>query len=190
MKPKLGKDTLRWFDEFVYQEYPHVKALATKLLHTVSRPGADAEDIAQEFFVVVYRQAEKVRTHPKQKAWVYKTVYLTFLNYKRKEEKQDVGILLENCERIADGPTVDELIIYREMLYQVLEELSEKDFRLYRYVYRSDLSPAQIAAKEGVRTDTINRRISRLNQKLRKKMKKLSENGIIRHNISERSSRL
>ena len=33
MKPKLGKDTLRWFDEFAYQEYPHVKALAAKMLH-------------------------------------------------------------------------------------------------------------------------------------------------------------
>ncbi len=190
MKPKLGKETLRWFDEFAYQEYPHVKALAAKMLHTASRPASDAEDIAQEFFVVAYRHAEKVRTHPKQKAWVYKAVYLTFLNYQRREERQNLGRLLENFEDIADGAMFDEALIFREMLYQVLDELPARDYKLYQDVYRSDLSPAQIAAKEGVRPGTIYRRISRLNQKLRKKMKKLSENDVIRHNISERSSRL
>lgn len=64
MEPHQGKDTLRWFDEFAYQKYPYVKALAARLLQSASRPTRDAEDIAQEFFLVAYprrRRYERTR---------------------------------------------------------------------------------------------------------------------------------
>lgn len=188
MEPHQGKDTLRWFDEFAYQKYPYVKALAARLLQSASRPTRDAEDIAQEFFLVAYRKAETVRTHPNQAAWVYRTVFLTFLNYHHKESRQKAGVPLESYEDIADDLVIDEIVACRDMLCRAVDKLPEKDYELYQDVYARGLSPAQIAAKEGKRTDTIARRISRLNQKLRENINKLSENGVIRHNISEGSS--
>lgn len=144
--------------------------------------------IKAPFFLVAYRKAETVRTHPNQAAWVYRTVFLTFLNYHHKESRQKAGVPLESYEDIADDLVIDEIVACRDMLCRAVDKLPEKDYELYQDVYTRGLSPAQIAAKEGKRTDTITRRISRLNQKLRENINKLSENGVIRHNISEGSS--
>lgn len=189
MKCSHDKETRRWFDDFSQQEYPHVKAFVLHIFRGTSLPIGDVGDIVQSVFLTALENAKELREHPSQRAWLFKTARLKFYEYLRAREKRGCECPLNLLADVEDTCRIDDVVVWRDLLERATECLNRKDYELYRCVYQLDMSPAQIGKREGVRTDTVARRISRLNEKLRKLIKKMSENEPIRHNISERSSK-
>lgn len=189
MQQNPDEKMLRWFSEFTRREYPAAWAVAARLLRGGGCPIRDADDIVQDAFTVAFRKLGTVYKHPKPRAWLYETVHKLFNNYLRRRIKTAMELPLESCEAIGRASTEEE-VVARDWVNAAINMLSPEDYALYRYAYVLGYSPERIASILNLRVDTAMRRISRLREKLRKNLKTLSENDKIRHNTSERSSKL
>ena len=164
----------RLFDEFTLREYPHARALTCWLLRNRGAPICDATDIVQDVFSMAYEKADEVLRHPNPRGWVFRAVYLTFCNYARRRIKLRCEVPMD--VRVPDSrASVEETVILRDLLDSAYERLSGRDRELYRSVYQRGLTAGEIAAQSGQRTDTVLRQISRMNERLRKIILRLSE---------------
>ena len=178
-----------WYTAFAYGEYPHAMALARRLLYDAHLPCRDAEDIVQEVFLVAFQKLALVSVHPNPRGWIFNAVHLVFRNYCRKVRPTLSDIPLDEDPPNLYAPTPEETVIIRDLIDNAARELSPRDYGLYRSVYLLGLSAQQIAQESGQNPNTVLRQISRMNERLRKILTRLSENDDSRHNIDERSSK-
>lgn len=71
------------FSEIVDRYKDRVYSLATKLINTQS----DAQDLAQEVFIKVFKELHKFEYRSSFSTWIYKVTYNTCMDYNRKNKK-------------------------------------------------------------------------------------------------------
>jgi RNA polymerase sigma-70 factor (ECF subfamily) len=130
---------------------------------------ADAEDLAQQTFLVAHQKLQQLRDAAAARAWLLAVVRSCFLKSVRKPRPTpaaDIGLLADEA---AGGEGVVDAID-REELAAALDELPE-EFRLALLMfYFEGLSYQQIAEQLQVPIGTVMSRLSRAKEHLRRRL--------------------
>lgn len=146
------------FDE-IYDEY--FDRVYYKILSSVKNP-EDAEDIAQEVFISVYKNLHKFRADSKIYTWIYRIAINKTYDFFRKK-KIDLE-LNEEILNIADNEDIGESMIVEENLKKLSKE--EREILVLKDVYGYKLREI---------SDMKNRNISTIKSIYYKALKSLEE---------------
>lgn len=137
-------------------------------VYRIVRNEKDAEDVAQETFVKVWRNIRKYRTGQSFKAWLFSIARNTAIDLMRKR-KNPVFSDFENdegenalAENLTDpDPLPDELAVKaedKELLSRLLENLSGVHREILHLYYNEDLTFNEIAQVTGKSINTVKSR--------------------------------
>jgi RNA polymerase sigma-70 factor, ECF subfamily len=142
----------------------------------------DAEDIAQEVFVEVYRSVDKFRQESRLSTWLYRISVNKSLNHIKKDRKNRLMLSLENIfisgsederSRISKLETDEDNIEKREnalVLHNAIESLGTNQkiaFTLHKY---DDLSYKEISEIMDLSLSSVESLIHRAKLNLHKKL--------------------
>jgi RNA polymerase sigma-70 factor (ECF subfamily) len=125
---------------------------------------ADAEDLAQQAFLIAHRKHHQLRQADKAKSWLLAIVRSCFLKAcRRSSPMTGQELVVENLpERVTQNSDFDE-----ERLQLAIDDLPE-DFRIVVMMfYFEDLSYREIAEQLQIPTGTVMSRLSRAKGRLR-----------------------
>jgi len=133
---------------------------------------ADAEDTAAEVFAVAWRRLDQIPDNEMARAWLLAVAYRVVGNQYRGKTRR--GRL---AARLGGLPTespvsADSAIIRREeedAVRRALLSLGETDRELLRLVSWDGLSHREIGSVLGIKEDTVSKRVSRAQARLRTK---------------------
>jgi RNA polymerase sigma-70 factor (ECF subfamily) len=133
---------------------------------------ADAEDAAADVFGVAWRRLDQIPYTDMAKAWLLAVAYRVVGNHYRGRARR--GRLSARLSGLAaEHPeTADAAVIRQEeehALRRALHALRETDRELLRLVSWDGLSHREIGAVLGIKEDTVSKRISRAQARLRAK---------------------
>ena len=140
----------------------------------VVKTRADAEDIVQEAFAKIYKNAKKFKKQEgiEFKSWAYKVLLNTsFSHYQRLKKKQGVSLEFFETYKYEIMDEKDNLkasIENKDIIQQVLAELPEDLKNIVEMHYLQDMSYETISKKEGLTIAAIKMRLFR-GRKLMKK---------------------
>jgi RNA polymerase sigma-70 factor (ECF subfamily) len=140
-------------------------------IRTLGGPGVDAEDLAQEVFIVVQRQLERF-DGANLPGWLYRIAQLTVHDHRRRAwfrrlflRSHDVA--LDDIESSVTGP--DERLDHmrrEQRLYELVDRLKpawRDSFLLFEI---AGLSGEEIAALQGIPVPTVRTHLSRARRAL------------------------
>jgi RNA polymerase sigma-70 factor (ECF subfamily) len=157
------------FEELFERYRDRVFNLAVRLLGHDS----DAEDIAQEAFVTVYRKVKEFRFSSRFYTWLYRVVYNLCIDHRRRAaaatgagKGSDPEELEEVLRDPGDGPLdqVAEGEFSRRSVERALRRLSEPLRAVIVLRYIEDLQYGEIADVLGCSVGTVKSRLSRAHQ--------------------------
>ncbi|MCT2407460.1 RNA polymerase sigma factor [Chryseobacterium antibioticum] len=128
-----------------------------------------AQDLAQETFIIVWRQLPKFRNESSIGTWIFRIASNNCLKQIEKEKrftKADLPVHLEEKKQESLEPQI-------QMLYQFISELPETD-RIIISLELEEVKQTEIAGIVGLSESNIRVRIHRIKEKLTKRFK---ENG-------------
>ncbi|SFN57137.1 RNA polymerase sigma-70 factor, ECF subfamily [Chryseobacterium oleae] len=128
-----------------------------------------AQDLAQETFIIVWRQLPKFRNESSIGTWIFRIASNNCLKQIEKEKrftKAEIPIHLEEKKQESMEPQI-------QLLYQFISELPETD-RIIISLELEEVKQAEIAGIVGLSESNIRVRIHRIKEKLTKRFK---ENG-------------
>lgn len=141
----------------------------------------DAQDVAQEVFIDVYRSIEKFRNESKISTWLYRISVNKSLNYIRDNKKrtwfQSLDILFEtefktgSSNSLSESP--EEIIENKEkmdVIQQAIDKLAKNQkiaFTLYKY---EDLSYKEIADVMNISVSSVESLLFRAKKNLQKQL--------------------
>ncbi|MGG5210851.1 RNA polymerase sigma factor [Chryseobacterium sp. MIQD13] len=128
-----------------------------------------AQDLAQETFIIVWQQLPKFRNESSIGTWIFRIASNNCLRQIEKEKKftkTDLPVNLEEKKQESLEPQI-------QMLYQFISELPETD-RIIISLELEEVKQAEIAGIVGLSESNIRVRIHRIKEKLTKRFK---ENG-------------
>ena len=140
----------------------------------VVKTRADAEDIVQEAFAKIYKNAKKFKKQEgiEFKSWAYKVLLNTsFSHYQRLKKKQGVSLEFFETYKYEIMDEKDNLkasVENKDIIQQVLAELPEDLKNIVEMHYLQDMSYETISKKEGLTIAAIKMRLFR-GRKLMKK---------------------
>ena len=149
----------QWF-ESVFSE--HGQAIV-KFLY---RRGAyaEAEDLAAETFVVLWRKRDEVPDGA-ELPWLYKTAGLTLSNWFRKKKSLPLGYATESLDSV-DSNDPASLVMENQGMRTVLAELSERDREIILAVAWEGLTGQALADYLGVSRNAADVALSRARKRL------------------------
>jgi len=129
----------------------------------------NAEDVVQEVFVKIYRNAEKFKyvEGASFKSWAYKILMNTsFTHYKKIKNNRDRTVVLEDdvYENIADEKMNSEDMLTKDYVYSILKQMPENLAKVLKMHVIDGLPQGEIAEKEGVSVGAIKTRVHRAKQ--------------------------
>lgn len=164
-----------WFDSVALKEYEHVQRLCRFLMHSAGFDVSMAEDLVQQVFFTAWKKREDLRSHPKVRAWLYKTVRYTFNNFLRKQlymqKMQAMSLDEPHAAEWFQPQSADvlEALLAGEpsdAMQPILNKLSPKDQLLYHHLYLIPRDISSLCQDLGVSEKALKKRIYRLHQRL------------------------
>ena len=151
----------------------------------------DAEDLAQEVFIEVFRSASKFRGESKLLTWIYRITVNKSLNFQRDNKRrsffQSIGDALFGSEKMLGVSTVSaegqleqdlENKERKEQIYRAIEELPERQKIAFRLSKLDDLSYQEIAEIMQLSLSSVESLIHRAKLNLQKKLYQCYKKGI------------
>ncbi|MBE0432068.1 RNA polymerase sigma factor [candidate division WOR-3 bacterium] len=137
----------------------------------------DVQDLAQEIFVKVWRNAAKFKGKSKFSTWLYRIVVNHCLNYRRKNRHKNVSL----DELIAQGNLPDPLVVEPdweqrrkvEIVRRAVEELSERQRMALILAQFEGRSYSEIAEIMKVSQSSVESLIFRARRALKRKLAKV-----------------
>ncbi len=158
----------------IVREYQH-KVYSYALRHC--RNAADAEDIAQEVFLQVYRALPRFRGDASLSSWIFRITANLCIDFARRKKKtvQPLSDLSEETidfllDKPDESPTPDEALLLkeeREALLRGLARLSEQHREILLMREVDGLSYEEIAAVLKLPLGTVRSRLARARLALR-----------------------
>jgi len=141
----------------------------------------DAEEIAQDSFVKVFRSLRSFKGNSRFTTWLYRIVYNTSITFVRKNK---LGILriddfpADSADFLRSNISEDEAEIeYRRILLAyAIQKLDHEDRAIITMHYYQDLSHTEICSITGISRSNIKVRLFRA----RKKMKEILEKNTVK----------
>ncbi|WP_278380726.1 RNA polymerase sigma factor [Chryseobacterium arthrosphaerae] len=128
-----------------------------------------AQDLAQETFIIVWKQLPKFRNESSVGTWIFRIASnncLRQIEKQKKFTKADLPVNLEEKKQESLEPQI-------QLLYQLISELPETD-RIIISLELEEVKQAEIAHITGLSESNIRVKIHRIKEKLTQKFK---ENG-------------
>lgn len=133
------------------------------IVHSNSR--AEADDLMQDVFVAVWENIDGLRadsTPPQVNRWLYKVMRTVFIRHLR--HRPAPGMTTELSD--AEGIRAEEHDSTEELVEDLVAQLPVDDQQILRLRF-SGYSNIEIAQRLGVRENTLNKRMSRIIQKVK-----------------------
>jgi RNA polymerase sigma factor (sigma-70 family) len=138
----------------------------------------DAEEIAQDVFVKVYRSLADFRGDSKFSTWLFtitRTTCLSFLRKKKLEtlslDNERTGIQVENKESSFSANLVEQKSKHA-MLNLAIAMLSPDDAQVLSLFYKGDQTLEEIGRIMGLEPNTVKVKLHRARQRLKDKLEK------------------
>ncbi|MDO3641836.1 RNA polymerase sigma factor [Mucilaginibacter sp. L3T2-6] len=138
----------------------------------------DAEEIAQDCFVKVYRSLASFQGHAKFTTWLYSIVYTTAMTFLRKKRVDtdsidDEGTFIQ-VESQASVYDVNNAENKSRSFYlsQAIEQLLPDDAAIITLFYKGEQSLEEIAQALGMEANTVKVKLFRARQRLKEKLER------------------
>lgn len=159
------------FPEIVDRYKGYVFAIILNLIPA----GSDAEDIAQEVFLQVYRSLPEYRSH-NFKAWLGKITVNKTLDWKRSQRKhaQQENLDWEGLVDENENSAPDIVLLHKENrqhLEQICRQLPLIYSQVIYHYYFESKSYAEIAQKDGISIKTVESRLYRARTLIKRQWK-------------------
>jgi RNA polymerase sigma-70 factor (ECF subfamily) len=164
---KVAKKDSVAFRKLVENHQSRVVSLAFRF----ARNRQDAEDIAQEVFLNIWKKAGKFRGDADPSTWIYRITVNTALNYLRSRKKDDKLVSEEALQYETASPNdqpdhILDASNNSETLYEALDELPEKLRIPFMLNKMEELSYQQVADTLKLSLSNVQTRIFRAKKKL------------------------
>lgn len=144
-------------------------------VYTFTRNRQDAEDLAQEVFLLIYQNLHTFRVDSKLSTWIYRVTINRCLEYSRKQSRRkDIATFVpidnEMNAGIPDKTSVDSEVINsenREMLYRALSCLNQKYTAVITLKYMQNLNTKEIGEVLNLPPKTVETQLYRAKSKLK-----------------------
>lgn len=130
---------------------------------------ADAEDLAQQTFLIAQQKLGQLRDETKADRWLFAVVRSCFSKNRRRRRPTSAVNLELNMDAVAVEPPPGESID-RETLDRALDELPETYRLILAMFYFDDFSYKQIAQELQIPMGTVMSRLARAKQRLREQL--------------------
>ncbi len=130
----------------------------------------EAEDIAQEIFVKIFKALPKFKQKAKFSTWVYRIAYNECISRLRRHKIRTVSVdqvssgYLDRDEN--ETGNWQETEIKHRLLHRALDKLSETDRGLVRFFYFDNLPVDEIARITGLSASNVKTKMFRIRKKL------------------------
>ena len=163
----LERDDRRAFAELVRRHQSRVRAVLLRL--TRGDAGA-ADDLAQETFVLAWRNLRRFRFEARFSTWLYRIAFNAWQSEARKKRE----VLLESIDEAAtiDEDAVHELpdIVARVDLDRAMAALSDGERAAIAACYYADLTHEEAAKALGIPVGTVKTHVLRGKAKLKARL--------------------
>jgi len=143
----------------------------------------EADDVAQEIFIKIFKALPKFKRKAKFSTWVYRITYNECISTLRKRKKNTVVLDHVSQTYLADieDETIDrqETEIKYQLLHLALKQLSETNRGLVHFFYFDNLPVDEIAKITGLTTSNVKTKLFRIRKKLHKVLTENLEKEII-----------
>jgi RNA polymerase sigma factor (sigma-70 family) len=150
---------------YIVEKYKDIVfSIALKVL----RNRDEAEEMAQEVFIKVYKSLHKFRGTSKFSTWLYSVTYNHCISHTRKKKYEvssldDIQVQEEADDIHFDGFTDEER---KEYLEAALKKLPAEDYTLVMLYYYKDQSVDEVAAATHLSTSNVKVKLHRARKKL------------------------
>jgi RNA polymerase sigma factor (sigma-70 family) len=173
---------LRTSDEDLFELLvERYKDCVFRLVLSILGPGcaADAEEVTQEVFVIVYKQLETFRSESRFGSWIYRISFNRAIDAKRRARRRHAHVPVEALQAFPDRSSPSPLTAAEKAeKSQVVRSCMEQLPDLYRSVlylhYWMDCSIDEIGELLGVPPGTVKSYLHRGRQRLYARMQKKS----------------
>jgi RNA polymerase sigma factor (sigma-70 family) len=162
------------YTELVEKYRDYVFTLALRFC----RNREDAEEVAQDIFVKVYRSLADFKGSSKFSTWLYTITYntsVTFLRKKKMETRslddENTFVQLENQESSFNANLMEQKSRVNRV-NEAISQLSADDAQIISLFYKGDQSLEEIGVIMGMDANTIKVRLHRARHKLKDKLEK------------------
>ncbi|MGI6161615.1 MAG: RNA polymerase sigma factor [Christensenellales bacterium] len=153
---KIKNGDYSWFPELVAEYQDRIYAMAWRF--TLNH--ADAEDLAQDIFLLIYRKLHTFRQEAALSTWIYRVAYNKAV--RKKPVPQTVPLLADNAAPAKEYDFSSQLDLHNAI--SQLDKIYRAVIELY---YFQDLSAADISEVLRLPLRTVETRIYRARNKLR-----------------------
>jgi len=161
------EDAVRQHARFVY-----------RLAFAVLRNEQEAEDVAQDTFVRMWRQAEKLPNVRDQRAWLARIAWRVIAKRRKKRREETLDYWGHSIDVPAPDISTEQVLIEREERRVFDRMVASLPPELYEIVALStveEMTAAQIAAMLEIPDSTVRGRLLRARQMLREKLQRVTE---------------
>jgi RNA polymerase sigma-70 factor (ECF subfamily) len=167
----LVQDDRHAFGELVRRHQSTVRACLRKL---TAGNAALSDDLAQETFLLAYRNLKSFRQEAKFSTWLYRIAYNVFLADARKMKEvplsDDADLDALSAEQREEQRPVARAATLKIDLERAMAELSEAERAAIIQCYHNDLSHEEAALVLGCPVGTVKTHVLRAKQKLRARL--------------------
>ncbi len=163
------------FEVLVLRYQTQVYSLALRMVGNE----ADAQDLAQEAFVRVWKSLPSFQFSAQFSTWLYRlttNICIDFLRAQKKHRQISLTIAEEEQWDLEDpSPQPEDLVLAqdaRETLTRAMDSLDPEERQILLLRSVNDCSYQQIGDIMGLREGTVKSRLSRAREQLRKKLSK------------------
>lgn len=163
----LQRDDRRAFGTLVERHQSRVRTVLRRLTRGDE---ALADDIAQETFVLAWRNLKSFRFEARFSTWIYRIAFNAWQSEARK--RREVSLELDDDELAADDSRSHEMpdIASRVDLERAMAALSDGERAAIAACYYADLSHEEAAAALGMPLGTVKTHVLRAKAKLRTRL--------------------
>ncbi len=127
---------------------------------------ADAEDLAQETFIKVYKKIDTLKDRKKAKSWIYSIARNTVIDFFRKKKNKEIALSDALLESVAKTTATEyqEKAISDEVskeLDHCIDKLVKEDRAIIRLLYYEGFSYKEIANLLSINENTLKSRLHR-----------------------------
>lgn len=176
---QLQDGNRRAFEMLLREQQTRIVNVAYSLLHNRE----DAEEVAQDVFIEVYRSIANFRGDSKLSTWLYRIAVNKALNYRRRKRTSLIAyfeqMMLSGGLQIEDSsPLPDAKLVAEErtkILHKAIDALPEKQriaFTLQKY---EDLSQEEIAEVMQTTVSAVESHLYRAKRELQKTLSRIAK---------------
>jgi RNA polymerase sigma-70 factor (ECF subfamily) len=161
--PERAND-VKWL---IAREIPHLRRYARALV----RDRDAADDLVQDCLERAIRKRDQWRRHGSIRSWLFRTLYRTFLNARRRQTRERAQVRIDGSddgfhERLRDPPRQEHHVEWQDMA-AALERLPDQQRAAVLLTALEGMSYDEVAGILRVPVGTVRSRLSRAREALR-----------------------